>query len=114
MQLRRKLLAAVDAAASLLGARVLSRAEYAHIQEMSLRSRGGGPPPPAGALEYLRPDNPRLHELRKRYRSHPAAAYSHWDERKLLGDFKLHEFRRDSPYLWQSGWTKPETYLLTA
>src|SRR5438876_2489306 len=59
-------------------------------------------------------NNPRIDELRKRYRSHPAAAHSHWDERKLLTNLELHEFRRDSHYVWQGRWTKPETYLLTA
>jgi SAM-dependent methyltransferase len=35
-------------------------------------------------------------------------------EQNLLADLKLHEFRRDSYHIWQTRWTKPETYLLTA
>src|SRR5260370_39886580 len=35
-------------------------------------------------------------------------------EQNMLVAIKLAEFRRDSYYIWQTRWTKPETYLLTA
>lgn len=114
MHWKRQLLAGLNASAAFLGLHVLSRAEYAHIKQMFLPSDRDGPSLPIGAHQYLRLDSPRLKELRERYRSHPAAAHSHWDEHHLLAGFDLRQFRRDSHYVWQGRWTKPETYLLTA
>src|SRR5438309_2255558 len=111
---KRQLLNCLNAVANPLQVKVLSCAEYADIRSMFLPTVGFGPSTPLSEREYLAPDNPRIHELRKRYRNHPAAAHSHWDEHKLLTNFVLHEFRRDSHYVWQGRWTKPETYLLTA
>jgi hypothetical protein len=114
MALKRQLLDLLNALVNPLQLRVLSSAEFTDIEGMFLPSNPAGPPPPQSARDYLRLDNPRIAELRERYRNHPAAAHSHWDEHHLLAGFDLQAFRRDSHYLWQGRWTKPETYLLTA
>lgn len=114
MGLKRQLLNGLNALVSPLQMRVLSSAEFADIEGKFLRSNFSAPPTPPSARDYLRLDNPRISELRERYRSHPAAAHSHWDEDHLLAGLDLREFRRDSHYLWQGRWIKPETYLLTA
>jgi SAM-dependent methyltransferase len=114
MGLKRQLLDRLNAMARPLQLRVLSSAEFADIQGMFLPSNPPRPPIPPSACDYLRLDNPLIAELRERYRSHPAAAHSHWDEHHLLSGFDLREFRRDSHYVWQGRWMKPETYLLTA
>ena len=114
MGLKRQLLDRLNALVNPLQLRVLSGAEFADIEGMFLPSNFPGPPAPPSTRAYLHLDNPRLAELRERYRSHPAAAHSHGDEQHLLPGFDLREFRRDSHYVWQRRWTKPETYLLTA
>jgi SAM-dependent methyltransferase len=114
MGLKRQLLDRLNGLVRPLQLRVLSSAEFADIERMFLPSRFFGPPTPASARDYLSMDNPRIAELRERYRRHPAAAHSHWDEGRLLAGFDLREFRRDSHYVWQGRRTKPETYLLTA
>lgn len=114
MQWRRRLLTGVNVVANRAGLHVLSHAEYNYVVNMFLPRNGEGHPMPKAAREYLRADHPHLDDLRRRYRNHPAAEHSQWMEQNLLADLKLHEFRRDSYYIWQTRWTKPETYLLTA
>jgi len=57
---------------------------------------------PAGAAEYLRPDHPRLKELRARYADCPSDVTDSdlWDE-AYVGPDELRFFRGDNPYVWQ-------------
>lgn len=57
-------------------------------------------PPEASAL---RPDHPRLRELRARYRSFGEAVTNHvsWTDRYLLDELDLRYFRGDNAYVWQ-------------
>lgn len=59
-------------------------------------------PLPAGAEEYLRPDNPRLHELRRMYASLrvPAVEHSQWEPGNVAGYLDLLHFRGDSMIQW--------------
>jgi hypothetical protein len=80
----------------------------------------GGPshgdvPLPEGAGEILRRDNPKLLELRERYRTHPAASGSLWNEAYLRGELDLRYFRGDNAYVWQRrGHNCAAAYALTA
>lgn len=56
---------------------------------------------PVGAEHELRPDNPRLVDLRRRYRSHPAADASQWSDEFVAGEIDLRLFRADNAYVWQ-------------
>ncbi len=58
---------------------------------------------PPGASEWLRPDHPRLQELRRRYEqlSAPAAAPGQWSREFLRGNLDLRYFRGDNAYVWQ-------------
>jgi SAM-dependent methyltransferase len=67
--------------------------------------RGAGsfrpvPLPPEAEAE-LRFDNPRVLELERRYRGHPAAVRSEWSEAYLRAQVPLPYFRADSAYVWQ-------------
>lgn len=59
-------------------------------------------PLPDGAAEALRPDNPRLLELRARYGSLDWAvrATSRWDDESLNAWLDLRYFRGDNSYVW--------------
>ncbi|MGI8806125.1 MAG: putative sugar O-methyltransferase [Thermoleophilaceae bacterium] len=59
------------------------------------------PPLPPGSREYLRPDNPRLVELKRQYRDHPAAAASLWTDDYVSRALSLPYFRADNAYVWQ-------------
>lgn len=72
------------------------------------------PAPPPGAEEILRPSNPRLAELARRYRGHPAAAVSRWSALRLEGEVDLARFRADSQYLYQTRGTPDAAYVLSA
>ncbi|MGH7125754.1 MAG: putative sugar O-methyltransferase [Stellaceae bacterium] len=111
---KRRLRDAVNTLANALNVHVLSRDEYSYISAMFLTEQGRGPPLSEAARSYLRIDNPRLLELRERYRAHPAAAHTQWNERDLLSEVDLQAFRRDNFYVWQTRGAKPETYLITA
>ena len=69
---------------------------------------------PEGAAATLRSDNPRLAELRQRYRGHPAAALSGWTDLRLEGQLDLAHFRADSQYLFQARGTPEAAYALCA
>ena len=75
------------------------------------RHWGGGPVQssdeqlPEGAADYLRRDNPRLAELRRRYEGHPVAAnQTLWSADYIDANLEMSRFRADSAYRWQ---TKP-------
>ena len=72
---------------------------------------------PPGANEYLRPDNPRLLELRKRYAEidQPMAERSFWSNALIEAEVDLRYFRADSAYVWQSrDFNAALNYLLAA
>lgn len=79
--------------------RRLVRFREAHGHILEPRHTGRGLPP--GAAETLRPDNPRLVDLRRRYAGHPAAAASQWTEAFLADNVDLAHFRGDNAYVWQ-------------
>ena len=56
---------------------------------------------PPGAEEYLKPDNPRLLEIKKRYKAMncPATRHSVWGGQ--VGSIDLRYFRGDNPYVYQ-------------
>jgi len=68
---------------------------------------------PDGARAYLATDNPRLAELQRRYRGHPAAALSAWSPEHLLGKLDLAWFRGDNQFLYQARGTDAASYALT-
>src|SRR5262249_6761971 len=57
---------------------------------------------PPGAREHLSSANPRLHELRARYRQYapPALRHSRWSQ-DHVNTIELPWFRGDNPYIWQ-------------
>jgi SAM-dependent methyltransferase len=69
---------------------------------------------PEGARETLTPDNPRILELKRRYRGHPAAKASAWSEARLVGKLDLAYFRGDNQFLYQARATDAAAYALTA
>ena len=71
-------------------------------------------PLPEGAAEALRSDHPRLAELARRYRGHPAAARSGWSDLRLENQIELRYFRGDSQYLYQRRGTPEAAYALSA
>lgn len=76
-------------------------------------------PLPPGTEERLRPDHPRLAELRKRYGESPLpmALHSMWNADYLGSELDLRWFRGDNPYVWQfrnigsDAWRKYYLYL---
>jgi putative sugar O-methyltransferase len=64
--------------------------------------------------EYLRWDNPRLAELRRRYEDHPASNHSVWSRQYLSTELKLDQFRGDNAYVHQSRSATEASYILTA
>jgi hypothetical protein len=79
--------------------------------EQGVAARG---PLPDGAAAVLRADHPRLLELARRYRDHPAAARSGWSDLRLLNQIDLCYFRGDSQYLYQRRGTPEAAYALAA
>ena len=71
-------------------------------------------PLPDGAAELLRADHPRLVELARRYRGHPAAARSGWSDLRLSNQIDLRYFRGDSQYLYQRRGTPEAAFALAA
>ena len=57
---------------------------------------------PNGAAEYLRYDNPRLTEYKRRYKGHPASQHSVWQPEQLVKKMTLQYFRGDNQYIWQT------------
>lgn len=60
-------------------------------------------PLPAAAAAELRPDHPRLLELRARYARIGGAVTDHvsWTERYLRDELDLRHFRGDNAFVWQ-------------
>jgi putative sugar O-methyltransferase len=69
---------------------------------------------PERASDYLRPDNPRLRELRRRYENHPASRHSVWSKNYLTTQLRLDQFREDNVYIHQRRAAGRDSYLLTA
>lgn len=100
--------------------RVLARADLAVVHRSNYERWLDEAPvyePPAdpGPTDpELRPDNPRLLELRERYRSHPAAASSQWSDTFVEREINLALFRGDNAYVWQRRLNmQPVNYALT-
>src|SRR5438552_2255989 len=55
-----------------------------------------------GEEPYLRPDNPRLLELRERYRKCGVPAHTLWTEEFVNTEIDLQKFRADNAYVYQS------------
>jgi len=69
---------------------------------------------PKVTSDYLRTDNPRLRELRRRYEGHPASHHSLWSPSYLATELKLEKFRADNVYVHQSRAASDLAYTLTA
>ncbi|MBI2837732.1 MAG: putative sugar O-methyltransferase [Acidobacteria bacterium] len=72
---------------------------------------------PDDAARYLRPDNPRLIELRRRYRDSPASRLDHsvWTRQHVDWGIDLQFFRGDNAFVHQvRGGYAEAAYLLTA
>ena len=70
----------------------------------------------AGAVSTDAPDNsdPRLVDLRRRYRAHQATAHTVWTPKNLLTELSLERFREDNAYVWQTRVNNPIQYLLAS
>ena len=76
-----------------------------------------GPILPPGATTYLVDTNPRLLDLRDRYRasSHPAVQHSQWTPAFIASNVPLQAFRGDCAFVWQQReWNLPIVHVLTA
>jgi hypothetical protein len=70
---------------------------------------------PTEALAYLTNANPRLLDLRARYRRHPASIHSKWHSEFVSSSIDLRLFRRDNAYVYQTRQGISDTmYALTA
>lgn len=72
---------------------------------------------PPGAEVYLQAANPRLVDLRERYREldHPAAAHTLWTDEYLGRELDLRYFRGDNAYVWQHrDYNNEHKHLVTA
>jgi len=107
-----------------LGAELVSSFEIGRLRDAwrrrALRAADPLPEPPlpGNAAEYLRDDNPRLNELRRRYAavSHDGAARSLWSPDHVSSGVELRRFRSDSAFVWQSRSDdyREVNYVLTA
>jgi putative sugar O-methyltransferase len=64
--------------------------------------------------DYLRPDNPRLQELQRRYERHPASYHSLWSRDYLETGLRLDHFRADNIYVHQKRRVTKSAYILTS
>jgi len=72
---------------------------------------------PKGAAEYLNAGNPRLMDLKRRYKGHPAAMHSLWKDTYIQAELDFSTFRGDNAYIWQTRQINANLvmqYLLTA
>jgi hypothetical protein len=71
---------------------------------------------PLNAQQYLQMHNPRLLELRRRYRSVTSLSTDHslWSEDYVKRDVDLRYFRGDNAYVWQMRENVEMNYLLTS
>jgi hypothetical protein len=87
---------------------LFARRGYSLIPAHVLRAYDTGsdpvpsPPVSAEAQQYLRNDNPRLQELRRRYAALnvDAVAHSLWDPKYVSAEVRLDSFRAHSAYVW--------------
>ncbi|HVN34010.1 MAG TPA: hypothetical protein VMU96_02015 [Casimicrobiaceae bacterium] len=87
---------------------LFARRGYSLIPAHVLRAYDTGsdpvpsPPVSAEAQRYLRKDNPRLQELRRRYAALnvDAVAHSLWDSDYVSAEVRLDSFRAHSAYVW--------------
>jgi putative sugar O-methyltransferase len=68
---------------------------------------------PEGAAEALSGDNPRLSELEKAYKNHPAFDLSVWSNFWLRDQLDLKYFRGDNQYVYQARGTTELSYRLS-
>src|SRR5690349_15876862 len=76
----------------------------------------GSAPLPEGAAEILRPDNPRLRELERRYAAMPVEVTTPdlWKPGHV-NPYEMRYFRGDNAYVWQlRGGEAEANYALTA
>ena len=122
MGLKRRLLTAGNVVLKQFGAELVDSGElerYRRIEKKFLPFYGlshgkGNVPEKAG--DYLRTDNPRLAELRARYRTFPCTAIQHsiWQSHRL-NEVELPWFRGDNPYVFQFlDYNAEIAYALTA
>jgi hypothetical protein len=70
---------------------------------------------PPGAADYLRADNPRLTELRRRYEEFRPFQRPQWPVASLEHELDFRYFRGDNAYSWQvRGGISESQYILTA
>lgn len=102
----------------LLGAELVSSNELRELRGDGSAARfvPASVPLPEGARDYLRADNPRLLELKGRYRGHPASVHSQWAEGGdyLRAELDLAAFRSDNAYVYQRREATDAQYLLAA
>ena len=99
---------AINRVLRLFGAELISCDSLAYYQSIAEKATPPtGPSFAAGelpeeAIRYLRPDNPRLEELRVRYNNFqcPAINHSVWRPEHIAG-VQLRYFRGDNPYVFQ-------------
>jgi hypothetical protein len=97
------------------GFQLIKNAELNNLLRESgrLSSRNGEHPSlPEEMTSYLRFDNPRLQELKRGYRNHPASASSQWSEGYLNRELSLQAFRGDGAYLYQGRMAGELRYIL--
>lgn len=115
MSLKRGLLAGVNTVLNSVGVHMMPKYEHEAMRTTWEGPQWAKPSLPQSALNYLTPSNPRISELRDRYRGHPAAAHTQWDEGALLQTLKLDDFRGENHYVYQVRWSpRPEIYMMTA
>lgn len=102
-----RVLTVLNKAFGLVDVRLFRRSalsEYLTHQERYLKPSFAHAPLPEEAARYLRPSNPRLRELRERYRAlnHPATNHSLWTDQFVNSyRFNMQYFRGDNVYVWQ-------------
>src|SRR5262245_27724954 len=69
---------------------------------------------PRRASDYLRLDHPRLRELQRRYKHHPASHHSLWSQEYVASGLRLDKFRADNVFVHQRRAANHAAYLLTA
>jgi putative sugar O-methyltransferase len=69
---------------------------------------------PEDSARYLRYDNPRLQDLRRRYSGHPATDHVQWDSSDVEANVELEFFRADNLYVFQSRRYSPAVFYATA
>jgi putative sugar O-methyltransferase len=98
---------------------ILGRANLALVRRSALHPEATGPsyiagPLPPGAEERLRANHPRLLDLERRYRGHPASPHPIWQQDAVSNKVTMQYFRGDNLYLWQvRARLRPEQYAVT-